>query len=75
MTVIDFQDRSSVEKHDRLAALVSNLLDIKTRKSIIPLADIDLQRRSTFFNEQINAIVYNLFELRDTEIDLLEVYS
>lgn len=73
--VIDFQDKSSVEKHDMLVSLVSNMLELKTKKSIMPLEEIDLQQRSTFLNVQINAIVYDLFELNETEMDLLKVIS
>jgi hypothetical protein len=71
---IDFGNLSDVAKHDRMVALVQTMLDLNTR---LPLAKTPrerdlLQRQIDETDAAIDGLVYELYELTDEEIEIVQ---
>ncbi|MBD3177770.1 MAG: restriction endonuclease subunit M, partial [Armatimonadia bacterium] len=71
---IDFDDPSDVAKHDRMVSLVETMLDLHKR-----LHDAKtkhdreiIQRQIDATDRQIDQLVYELYELTDEEIAIVE---
>jgi len=71
---IDFTNKSDVEKHDRIVALVDKMLALvpKRRAEANPqaVAQLDMQISST--DRQIDHLVYELYGVTEEEIALVE---
>ena len=70
--VIDFKDRSSVEKHDFLVALVKNMLAEKAKILKTPQEKVESQRILFNLEEQIDATVLGLFTVNKEDINVLK---
>ena len=71
---IDFSDRDDCERHDRMVALVEQMLSLHKK---LPAARTDddrtsLQRQIDATDTQIDRLVYELYELSDEEIRIVE---
>ena len=70
---IDFDDRADVAHHDRLVALVTDMLDLHRQR---PAADGHtrtlLDRRLAATDRQIDQLVYTLYGLTPDEVALVE---
>ncbi len=72
--VIDFTDASDRARHDRLVALVDKMLMLtpKLRSAHSDSERATLQNAITATDQQINALVYDLYGLTREEIELVE---
>lgn len=71
---IDFNDPSDAERHDRMAVLAEQMLSLH-KKLAAARADHDrtsLQRQIEATDTQIDRLVYELYELTDEEIRIVE---
>jgi hypothetical protein len=73
---INFDDPADVARHDRMVALVEEMLQLQQEKAEAdaPLLDArhDLARRINRLDAEIDALVYELYGLTDDEIALVE---
>jgi ADP-heptose:LPS heptosyltransferase len=71
---INFDDKADVARHDRMVALVTQMLELHKR---LPSARTEndrqlVQRQIDATDKQIDALVYELYGLTDDEIALVE---
>jgi len=71
---IDFQNPTDKVAHDQMVSLVNNMLDLnkKLTESKIPQAIEVLKRQLDSTDKQIDHLVYNLYDLTDEEIKIVE---
>jgi hypothetical protein len=71
---IDFADPADVARHDRMVALVTQMLDLHARLAAegVPHEVAALQRRIESTDRQIDALVYELYALTQDEIKVVE---
>ena len=71
---IDFGDRADVARHDHLAGLAVEMLDLHRRFSDAKAAQDKtvLQRQIDATDRQIDLLVYELYGLTDEEIQIVE---
>ena len=71
---INFADPADAARHDRMVALVTQMLDLHSRLAAegVPHAKAALQRRIEATDRQIDALVYELYGLTDAEIAVVE---
>jgi hypothetical protein len=67
---IDFADPTDAARHERMVALVTQMLDLHARLAAegVPHEKAALQRRIETTDRQIDALVYELYELTAEEI-------
>jgi hypothetical protein len=72
--VINVDDPADTARHDRLAGLVDQMLELnkKLAESKIPQAKDVLKRQITAIDGQIDQLVYQLYDLTDEEIRIIE---
>ncbi len=71
---IDFENREDTERHDKLVGLVEQMLDAKLKLTEANTAK-DKQFWTRFcssLDSQIDNLVYELYELTDDEIAMVE---
>jgi len=71
---IDFSDKADKARHDRMVALVEQMLELhkKLRDVKTEYDRSALQRQITSTDKQIDALVYELYGLTDDEIRIVE---
>jgi hypothetical protein len=71
---IDFTNPADVARHDRMVALVEAMLDLHRRLSAEanPHVKSILQRQIDATDKQIDRLVYELYELTEEEIGIVE---
>lgn len=71
---IDFSDPADVARHDRMVALVTQMLDLHQRLAAegVPHEKAALQRRIEMTDRQIDRLVYELYGLTEEEIGVVE---
>jgi len=71
---IDFDDPEDKAMHDRMVELVERMLDLnkKLAQAKVPDTKKRLQRRIAATNTEIDRLVYELYELTEEEIDIVE---
>jgi len=71
---IDFDDPADVARHDRMVQLVEQMLDLHQRRQAAQTEHdrTSLTRRIHATDRQIDALVYELYSLTDTEIEIVE---
>ena len=71
---IDFSDPADAARHDRMVALVTQMLDLHQRLAAegVPHEKTALQRRIEMTDRQIDRLVYELYELTEEEIGVVE---
>jgi type I restriction-modification system DNA methylase subunit len=71
---IDFTDPADIARHDRMVALVTQMLDLHARLAAegVPHEVAALQRRIETTDRQIDALVYELYGLTPEEIKVVE---
>jgi len=71
---IDFGNPPDKVAHDQMVSLVNNMLDLnkKLTQSKIPQAIEVLKRQIDSTDKQIDHLVYNLYDLTDEEIKIVE---
>jgi hypothetical protein len=71
---VDFGDPEDVARHDRMVALVERMLDLhkKLAAATIPADKKLYQRQIEATDEEIDALVYELYGLTDAEIAIVE---
>ena len=71
---INFADPADVARHDRMVALVTQMLDLHERLAAegVPHEKAALQRRIEMTDRQIDGLVYELYALTPEEIAVVE---
>jgi hypothetical protein len=71
---IDFTDPADVARHDRMVALVTQMLDLHKRLAAeqVPHVKTALERQIEATDRQIDALVYELYGLTEEEIGVVE---
>ena len=71
---IDFSNAEDVAKHERMVAMVENMLSLHKRLSAagLPQEKEHLQRQIDQTDRQIDALVYELYGLTEEEIKIVE---
>jgi hypothetical protein len=71
---INFDDPTDVARHDQMIALVTQMLDLheKLAKASIPAEWRLYERQIEATDRRIDALVYELYELSDEEIRIVE---
>jgi len=71
---IDFDDPEDKKMHDKMVKLVERMLDLnkKLAEAKVPDTKKRLQRRIAATNTEIDRLVYELYELTEEEIDIVE---
>jgi len=71
---IDFSDPTDKARHDRMVELVKRMLDLNKRlaAATVPQEKTVLQRRIEATDHQIDRLVYELYELTEEEIRIVE---
>jgi hypothetical protein len=71
---IDFNDPADVKRHERMVALVENMLGLHKRLAAAgsPQEKELLQRQIAYTDREIDALVYELYGLTDEEIRIVE---
>ncbi|MDY6823893.1 MAG: TaqI-like C-terminal specificity domain-containing protein [Thermodesulfobacteriota bacterium] len=74
---IDFDDQADVDRHDRMVALVEQMLNLHQRLNAAKTAPEKevLTRQIQTTDRQIDQLVYELYGLTDEEIQLVEAGS
>jgi len=77
LRTIDFEDRRDGARHDRMVALVERMLDLhkKLHAATIPADKKLYQRQVEATDEEIDALVYDLYGLTEEEIAFVEEAS
>ena len=72
--IIDFSDPADVARHDRLVALVERMLALhkQLEAAKTPTAKTMLQRQIDATDRQIDRLVYELYDLTEEEIAIVE---
>jgi hypothetical protein len=72
--VPDARNPADVARHDRMGSLVTQMLDLHARLAAegVPHEKAALQRRIEMTDRQIDALVYELYELTPEEIKVVE---
>ena len=72
--VVSPEDGDAVSRHDQLSHLVRTILDLHRRLSTVKTAHDRtlLQRQIEATNQQINRLVYDLYELTETDVAIIE---
>jgi hypothetical protein len=72
--IIDFDNPQDVARHDKMVALVERMLDLhkKLAAASIPADKKLYQRQTEATDEQIDALVYELYGLSEEEIAIVE---
>ncbi len=71
---INFNDSSEKDKHDKIVNMVSNVIELKKRYNSTDLKHEKnlLLRQINAIIEQINIILYDLYNLKSKEIKIIE---
>ena len=71
---IDFAEPTDIAQHDKMVTLVNLMLELhkKLAESKIPQATHVLQRQIEATDKQIDQLVYELYDLVDEEIKIIE---
>ncbi len=71
---IDFSNSSDVDKHDQMVALVESMLDLhkKLHEARTPQDKALVERQIGAADKRIDALVYELYELTEEEIRIVE---
>jgi len=71
---INFNDPADNARHDRMVSLVQAMLDLHKRlhAATLPQERELLQRRIAATDQEIDQLVYELYELTDEEIEIVE---
>ena len=71
---IDFDDPADVARHDRMVALVERMLDLHRQlaEAKTPTAGTALRRQIDATDRQIDRLVYELYDLTEEEIAIVE---
>ena len=71
---IDFSDSTDKVRHDRMVELVERMLDLNKQlaEAKVPQAKTVLQRQIETTDRQIDRLVYELYELTEEEIKIVE---
>ncbi|MBN1323479.1 MAG: Eco57I restriction-modification methylase domain-containing protein [Methanotrichaceae archaeon] len=74
---IDFSDPQDVARHDHMVSLVERMLDLHKQlsESKTPQEQTALQRRIEATDKQIDVLVYELYDLTEDEIKIVEGQS
>ena len=74
MRTIDFDDPADAARHDRMVALVERMLELhkKLAAATIPADKALYQRQIEATDREIDALVYELYELTEEEIAIVE---
>ena len=72
--IIDFSNKSDKSRHDQMVKLVEQMLDLSKRQSAAktPQEQTGLARQITATDTQIDALVYQLYDLTPEEIRIVE---
>ena len=72
--VINFDDPADVKRHDRMVALVQRMLDLHKQlaAALLPQEKDLLDRQIAATDAQIDRLVYDLYDLTEEEIRLVE---
>lgn len=70
--IIDFTNPTEVKQHDRMVALVDHMLALHKRSPQTPFEQEQLQREIAATDAQIDQLVYELYDLTDEEIRIIE---
>jgi hypothetical protein len=70
---INFSDPADVVRHDRMVALVEQMLELRKRQAAASASDRELyQRQIDATDREIDRLVYNLYGLTEEEIAVVE---
>ena len=69
---IDFSNPEDVKRHDLMVNLVQHMLDLQKRVPATPLESEQLGREIQSTDRQIDALVYDLYNLAPEEIAIVE---
>jgi hypothetical protein len=71
---IDFSDSTDKTRHDRMVELVERMLDLNKQLAEVkePQTKTVLQRQIDTTDRQIDRLVYELYELTEEEITIVE---
>ncbi|MBU1487403.1 hypothetical protein KKH56_05070 [bacterium] len=71
---IDFTDPADNALHDQMVALVEQMLKLnrQLKETSLPQAKTIIQRQIKATDQQIDKLVYNLYNLTDEEIAIVE---
>jgi hypothetical protein len=71
---IDFSNSEEVAQHDKLVALVENMLELKRKYHEMRMEqDKEIyERQIKMVDAQIDGLVYDLYELTEEEIQIVE---
>jgi TaqI-like C-terminal specificity domain len=71
---IDFSDPQDVARHDHMVSLVDSMLSLhkQVKEAHTPHEQTALQRQIEATDEQIDALVYELYGLTEEEIRIVE---
>ena len=71
---IDFSDPADKARHDRIVELVDQMLNLNKQlaEAKVPQAKTVLQRQIDTADRQIDRLVYELYELTEDEIKIVE---
>jgi hypothetical protein len=71
---IDFSDPADKARHDQMVSLVERMLDLHTKvaEADVPQVKEALQRQIDATDSQIDRLVYELYDLTEEEIGIVE---
>jgi type I restriction-modification system DNA methylase subunit len=72
ISIIDYLDSFEISLHDRLIKLVKQMLDLYKRSPATPQEKDALQREIAATDRQIDQLVYQLYDLTEEEIRIVE---
>lgn len=72
--VIDFADRTDKTRHDQVVELVNEMLALQKQVATAktPHARTSIQRQIDATNSEIDRLVYDLYDLNNEEIKIVE---